>query len=73
MTTERLIELTNGAISQLWFCPETDARLPVLLIEPIAGPKRFRRVWIDQPTLSDDWTWFIPEDAIALIPTEDEE
>jgi hypothetical protein len=52
-------------IPSTWWCPASDDREEVILIE-VNGIKKYRRVWLEQPPGTDDYTWYKPDNAVRL-------
>lgn len=55
----------------IYFVPTGGVAQRSVLIE-YPGPKRYRRVWLDQPEGTDDWTWHLPPNAVRVWDDEDE-
>lgn len=59
---------TDGEVEAGYFF-KTPAGRPVLLLDMRAGPKRFRRIWLDEwdSTKAIEWTWVgPPANAVRL-------
>ena len=68
MSTEELTPVTEatGEVVQAIWTFDRDQGV-VILIEALAGPKRYRRVWLDSSgPFSADWTWHKPDDAVRV-------
>lgn len=60
-----LQEDTDQRITAIYYCPANDGREVVILLE-MNSIKRYRRIWLNLPVGTDDWTWFKPNDAVQL-------